>query len=128
MKHKFTRTTYRGREVFKFVAKIPRQDSLGIPRSYQKTWRAFVLDPMFEERTIKRLFVAEAKRWYLKIMTQIFGEKAPQVMQQEMINERDDESEQAETMSDLPEGGLVPAGEEPGDLHESPESETKDIQ
>jgi len=114
MKYKFERTTYRGRDVFRFVAKIPRQDNLGIPRSYQKTWRAFILDPMFEPKEIKRLFVAEAKRWYLKMMTQIFGDKAPEVMQQEMLNNNEaqetNESDHQHS-EDQPEAGGGDAGD-----------------
>mgnify|MGYP001570164654 FL=1 len=128
MKTLFSRSTYRGREVFKFVAKIPKRKDLGIPKSYQKTWRAFIVDPMFTNREIKSMFYFEAKRWYLKVMTGIFGDKAQAVMQQEMINERNDQSEQAEAVPSVPEGGLVPPRTEHGAVHEGSIPENKDVQ
>jgi hypothetical protein len=105
VKIKFERTTYRGRDVFRCVAKIRKRTDLGILKSYQKTWRAFALDPMFSDKEVKRLFTSEAKRWYLKVMTRIFGDKAEMVMQQELDETNETNESNSQHSEDQPQAG-----------------------
>jgi len=125
-----TAGTKHGRAVLRCVARIEKSKKIGIPRTFQKTW-VVPFDKercQYSDKELRIAFHYEASRWRLKMMKKMFGEAAPQMIQQEINNEPDATSQQEAPLPSLPEGQLVSSGKEPSDLHEGSVSEGEDIQ
>jgi hypothetical protein len=85
MKTTLTFGTFRGRPCYRFKAVIRENVEHGIKGDHQKTWRAEAGDPMFDLKTIRPSFEAEARRWRIKIMQKLFPSQPEQKMVEQDI-------------------------------------------
>lgn len=106
----------RKRNVIRFRAKIIKSKKYQIPATVQKTWKIYADDPMYDKDAIKKMFMANARRWQMKRMLEWFGSPEKFPFQMEIPN---DKSEQKESVPDLLQAGLVPDREVAGPMHES---------